>query len=373
MVHADPVPEAGADSGAGSAMVDASGVSPPRAAEGCATRCGDGAGGCLAPAAFTIEEALGVEPKSQEALAATADPLSNKAAVHAAAATSGDAVEGTGAVAGSPEGASAGALVAPEAPSGDPNATQPGTRELRVAPMVVTAEGVKPSLKPEGGLGFGGGLPTAASPPHALTPGSMASVQGMGPTALGCTAAESAARAVEAVGAAVDAKADATLPPAKSTYKEGRLRTTVNTPECLVSEADVEAPLEPEQYMYYAQQYAALAQQYAAYAQYCAQFAPQAAVAAATSTAGAGGTVAKTGDGASSAQQAPRSTPIMVTPYRHNWLISGAHRAGGGDSAWLDGLKGDVRKSIGALSRYVGGCRSCTPACATDSSQCKQM
>merc|ERR1719482_723409 len=69
------------------------------------------------------------------------------------------------------------------------------------------------------------------------------------------------------------------LPPAKSDFKEGRLRTTVNTPECLVSEADVEAPLEPEQYMYYAQQYAALAQQYAAYAQYCAQFAPQAAAA----------------------------------------------------------------------------------------------
>merc|ERR1719445_1472938 len=65
------------------------------------------------------------------------------------------------------------------------------------------------------------------------------------------------------------------LPPAKSTYKEGRLRTTVNTPEALVNEADVDAPLEPEQYMYYAQQYAALAQQYAAYAQYCAQFAPQ--------------------------------------------------------------------------------------------------
>merc|ERR1719440_1089900 len=70
------------------------------------------------------------------------------------------------------------------------------------------------------------------------------------------------------------------LPPAKSNYKEGRLRTTVNTPETLVSEADVEAPLEPEQYMFYAQQYAALAQQYAAYAQYCAQFAPQAAAAA---------------------------------------------------------------------------------------------
>jgi len=69
------------------------------------------------------------------------------------------------------------------------------------------------------------------------------------------------------------------LPPAKAVHKEGRLRTTVNTPETLVTEADVEEPLQAEQYMYYAQQYAALAQQYAAYAQYCAQFAPQVAAA----------------------------------------------------------------------------------------------
>merc|ERR1719440_1980220 len=77
------------------------------------------------------------------------------------------------------------------------------------------------------------------------------------------------------------------LPPPKSSFKQGGLRTTVNTPETLVTEAEVEAPLEPEQYMYYAQQYAALAQQYAAYAQYCAQFAPQAAAAQAAAAGGA--------------------------------------------------------------------------------------
>merc|ERR1719218_368966 len=76
------------------------------------------------------------------------------------------------------------------------------------------------------------------------------------------------------------------LPPPKSTFKAGGLRTTVNTPEALVTEADVEEQLQPEQYMQYAQQYAALAQQYAAYAQYCAQFAPQ--VAAAQAQAGGG-------------------------------------------------------------------------------------
>jgi len=184
------------------------------------------------------------------------------------------------------------------------------------------------------------------------------------------------------------------LPPAKSTYHEGRLRTTVNTPEALVSEADADAPIEPEQYMYYAQQYAALAQQYAQYAQYCAQFAPQAAAAIAASSGGDVGGSGGGGGGGSSvsgggdvstgaatasssssgeATQAPKNTPIMVTPYRHNWLISGAHRAGGGDLAWVDNLRGDMKKSISALTRYVGGCRQCTPGTATSNSPCSQM
>merc|ERR1719183_2893887 len=92
------------------------------------------------------------------------------------------------------------------------------------------------------------------------------------------------------------------LPPAKSTFKAGGLRTTVNTPETLATEADTEAPLEPEQYMYYAQQYAALAQQYAAYAQYCAQFAPQAAAAQAAASQ------ARTQDAAGEGGQPPAST-----------------------------------------------------------------
>merc|ERR1712167_526455 len=155
-------------------------------------------------------------------------------------------------------------------------------------------------------------------------------------------------------------------------FKTGGLRTTVNTPETLATEADTEAPLEPEQYMYYAQQYAALAQQYAAYAQYCAQFAPQAAAAQAaaggspgTSSSSSAGppppsaiATSSQGSGAASSSQAqaqPKANPIMITPYRHNWLISGAHKDGQG--AWLEGLKGDVKKSIKKLSTYVGGCR----------------
>jgi len=164
------------------------------------------------------------------------------------------------------------------------------------------------------------------------------------------------------------------LPPAKSTFKTGGLRTTVNTPKTLVTEADAEAPLEAEQYMYYAQQYAALAQQYAAYAQYCAQFAPQAAAAqaaasgsspgASSSSSGgppppASGTVANASQGGGATTQAqPKAgpTPIMITPYRHNWLISGSHN---GNGSWLESLKGDVKKSVQKLGTYVGGNRAC--------------
>ena len=195
-----------------------------------------------------------------------------------------------------------------------------------------------------------------------------------------------------------EAEKTAALPPAKSTYKQGGLRTTVNTPETLVTEADLEDEVEPEQYMYWAQQYAALAQQYAAYAQYCAQVAPQAQVAQA----------AQAGAKPPAVQEQPRentqkTTPIMVTPYRHNWAISGSHRQ---DGTWYEAMKGDLVKTMGSwvsshtyfffffnnlilgntlypiypiypsvfllldhlrhprgtLSRYLGGCRACAPA-----------
>lgn len=161
-------------------------------------------------------------------------------------------------------------------------------------------------------------------------------------------------------------KTDVVVPPAKSTYKQGGLRTTVNTPETLVTEADEGDEMDPEQYMYYAQQYAALAQQYAAYAQYCAQYAPQAQAAAAAAgqkqmpptTTAVAQQQQQQQQAAQQGQQ--KNTPIMVTPYRHNWLISGSHR-GNQDGAWYEAIKGDLLKTFGTLSRYVGGCRACAP------------
>lgn len=170
------------------------------------------------------------------------------------------------------------------------------------------------------------------------------------------------------------------MPPKRAEFKKGGLRTTVNTPECLVSEADVDAPLEPEHYMFYAQQYAALAQQYAAYAQYCAQYAPQAAAAATAADSGAAAVVAQKPGGVPVGGAAAASTsvaksgaeaeapqqkgpgPIMITPYRHNWLISGSHKGEKeNDTAWADELKGDIRKAFVVVGRAFGGCRSCTP------------
>lgn len=158
-------------------------------------------------------------------------------------------------------------------------------------------------------------------------------------------------------------KTDVVVPPAKSTYKQGGLRTTVNTPETLVTEADEGDEMDPEQYMYYAQQYAALAQQYAAYAQYCAQYAPQAQAAAGQkqmppTTTAVAQQQQQQQQAAQQGQQ--KNTPIMVTPYRHNWLISGSHR-GNQDGAWYEAIKGDLVKTFGTLSRYVGGCRACAP------------
>jgi hypothetical protein len=231
---------------------------------------------------------------------------------------------------------------------------------------------------------------------------------------------------------------DVQVPLAKSNFKTGGLRTTVNTPQSLVDEYEPEEQdLDAEQYMYYAQQYAALAQQYAAYAQFCAQFAPQAAamqqqqhpetisgcpanITAEQQTAlvqyhqqqhqqmvammqeeqstaqGSMQQPCKAHNAASSASSSQRRTdqvvaaspstqeaaapgvqnkkanteqgqppgqqknvPIMVTPYRHNWVISGSHRDGKGESAWLDSLKSDITKACVDLCRYVGDCRTC--------------
>merc|ERR1719215_810560 len=211
-------------------------------------------------------------------------------------------------------------------------------------------------------------MPTAASAPQAFTPGSTVSIPKPGvPGTPSLPVQQLGEASTPADGS--EPKSDAPLPPAKHTFKGGGLRTTVNTPKALVEEADVEGPVEPEQYMYYAQQYAALAQQYAAYAQYCAQFAPQAAAAA---NGGGGGAAvpaagsaaianqpqqnqqnASSSSGSSSQQgQQPKQNapvPIMVTPYRHNWLISGAHRNGSGESTWLEGFKGDVQKTVVSL------------------------
>jgi hypothetical protein len=74
----------------------------------------------------------------------------------------------------------------------------------------------KSKPKPEGGLGFGGdSLPTTSSTPQAFGP----------PGGLPIAKQE----------ASDTKKEEVKLPPAKSTYKQGGLRTTVNTPETLLS------------------------------------------------------------------------------------------------------------------------------------------
>jgi len=257
-----------------------------------------------------------------------------------------------------------------------------------------TGKACESTAKPEGGLGLGSSeFPTPTSLPKAMAPGD--TLRNEAPPSPK-PAQPGQAEATAKMNAQVppnpvppgDVRPGAVEPPceipaARSTYKEGGLRTTVNSPETLVTEADVEGPVEPEQYMYYAQQYAALAQQYAAYAQYCAQFAPQAAESSSSSgasppqaIAGQGtkgqAPVATKSGGAGEQKEAQKNTPILVTPYRHNWLISGNHR-GDKEGAWYDGLKGDVVKTMRVLGRYVGGCRSCAPVPGDADNSCKQM
>merc|ERR1712232_863404 len=96
------------------------------------------------------------------------------------------------------------------------------------------------------------------------------------------------------------------LPPARSQYQQGGLRTTVNTPMVLVTEADddrgddcEEDEIDPAQYPHYEQQYRQLAEQYQAYADYCAQFNPQSS----TATGSVGNSAAPSAETTGSMQQ----------------------------------------------------------------------
>mmetsp|Transcript_26590 Transcript_26590/g.63403 ORF Transcript_26590/g.63403 Transcript_26590/m.63403 type:complete len:304 (-) Transcript_26590:23-934(-) len=244
-----------------------------------------------------------------------------------------------------------------------------------------TREAAEPGVSkahPEGGLGMDE-MPQPTSAPRAIAPGDSlkqeASPAAGPPKGGGIQVGKGKGKSPPTGKGGKDGKGDAgakapdvPIPEAKSTYREGGLRTTVNTPSTLLTEADPEeGGIEPEHYMYYAQQYAALAQQYAAYAQYCAQYAPQVA-----SGEAGGGSAPGKGAVATAQPQQPqqrqqqeqqaqqKSTPIMVTPYRHNWLISGSHR-GNQDGAWYESIKGDIVKTLGTLSGYMGGCRACAP------------
>jgi len=282
----------------------------------------------------------------------------------------------------------------------------------------------------EGGLGMGcdskdesSGLPSAGAPPQIYAPGSAPPAsssccggtcgsplscisQGAPPLAGAATAVSASAPSSETVASA--AEAEANVPPAKSKYKSGGLRTTVNTPVALVQEADMEeGPPDADQYMYYAQQYAQVAQQYAAYAQFCAQYADQVKMgdmtaeqqqalmaqqqqqmrqmqqpqqvaqqprpqpASSSSSSGSQQVAPQPASSSGSQQVAPqpggqqaaaqqKNTPIMVTPYRHNWLISGNHRSGGPDGAWWNGIKDDFRSAAAAITRTMGCRDSCT-------------
>lgn len=252
-------------------------------------------------------------------------------------------------------------------------------------------------------MGLGAHLPIAACAPRSLAPGSTLGLPqeasldtgaglGMGNVASSDTGAGLgmgiATHNAEEGRGNTDTKAneeankkDVKLPPAKHTFKKGGLRTTVNNPESLVTEADLEeAPMEPEQYMYYAQQYALLAQQYAAYAQYCAQFAPQAGASTASASSqpsssavatnpshSGGGQAAPSGKG-----EAPKNTPMLVTPYRHNWLISGSHRGADNGKEWMDGLKNDFKQFMSAIGKKTTDCRTCGDLKAS-AATCKQM
>jgi len=221
----------------------------------------------------------------------------------------------------------------------------------------------------------------------------------------------------------------------------GGLKTTISHPSSLERERRDVPPCDPayaEQYMMYAQQYAAYAQHFAMYAQYCAQLgqlteeqqklaAPMLSIAEEPS---APSTVAPAGCASSSCAdsscgvpcpptaQAPASgtpaqpqpqtqgqiqsqpnavtkakakaqpknapKPIMITPYRHNWLISGDHveenkvdgdSKNDGDDEDKNKGEEDEKSWNDAIRRYTGfdlekiqeQCRRCTTPFATAS------
>lgn len=211
-------------------------------------------------------------------------------------------------------------------------------------------------------------LPRAAAPPRALAPGccagvaassdSVAEALALAPAAASAPASAAAPGAAprgaggggEARGAKAEAGEEAELPvelpPARHVFRQGGIRTTVNTPAVLVTEAgydddeeEEEDDVGPEQYPQLEQQYRHLAEQYSAYAQYCAQFNPQ--------SAGTGGVDGAAGPGSA---RAPRNVDT---------------------STWMDSLRLDFRQSLVGLRRYAGGCRSCVKP--LDAAQCKQM
>ncbi|CAD7949056.1 unnamed protein product [Amoebophrya sp. A120] len=125
------------------------------------------------------------------------------------------------------------------------------------------------------------------------------------------------------------------------------LKTTVANPQALLDEKRDMPSFDPkyaEQYMLYAQQYGAYSQQFAIFAQYCAQ---QGAVTAAKAQYEEAKKrqqeelkkvqkkAAKKGKPIPPDPTAPK--PMMITPYRHNWLLSGNSQAQ--PTTWWEHLK----------------------------------
>eukprot|EP00392_Amoebophrya_sp_AT5.2_P001007 g1009.t1 len=126
--------------------------------------------------------------------------------------------------------------------------------------------------------------------------------------------------------------------------QENGLKTTVTNPKSLFDEKREMPAFDPkyaEQYMLYAQQYGAYSQQFALYAQYCAQ---QGAVQAAKAEFEQAKKkqqeqlkkmqkkAAKKGKPIPPDPSQPK--PMMITPYRHNWLLSGNSETTGETSWW---------------------------------------
>jgi len=215
-------------------------------------------------------------------------------------------------------------------------------------------------------------------------------------------------------------------PPALGNPRQGGLKTTLQNPEALERERRDIPPCHPEyaeQYMMYAQQYAAYAQHFAMYAQFCAQQgqpseepqprqlrgplqtiteereppsscggsegksccpAPTASAGAPPKKPDAQPQQPKAISGPSGPQRAmveaqpqkqavakaqPKAVPkdgpkpIMITPYRHNWLISGVHEEEGEQGekekkTWTQEIQRFTGFDLGKLSAQ---CRTCFP------------